>query len=198
MPARPPQVRFQGGLLTIIANNSTLADILSAVHARTGAVMDAPPGLAAERVAVRLGPGPPREVLAALLNGSRFDYIILGSETDPNAVRRIMLTLKQGAAPYTTAAVSAPAPQPPAVTPLPPFRQPIRTPEEVDEQESVGVPEEAPEVPEQIAPPPAPRQAPAQPVVKTPEQLLQELQRMQKQQQEEQQRPQNPPQPPNQ
>src|SRR5262249_49379553 len=40
MPAVAPQVTFQNGQLTIIAPNSTLGDILRAVHARTGAEVE--------------------------------------------------------------------------------------------------------------------------------------------------------------
>src|SRR5690242_8908758 len=42
MPASPPEVTFAGGQLTIAASNSTLADILQAVKAKTGAAMDVP------------------------------------------------------------------------------------------------------------------------------------------------------------
>jgi len=72
MPAIPPQVTYQGGQLTIQAQNSTLGDILRAVHAKTGASVDIPSN-ATERVVGRLGPGPAREVLASLLNGSHFN-----------------------------------------------------------------------------------------------------------------------------
>lgn len=194
MPASPPQVSYQrGGGLTIVANNSTLGDILSAVRARTGAVIEGLAGTAGERVVARIGPGPPREVLAALLNGSRFDYIILGSIEDPNAVRRVILTPKQGAgAPPTSASAPAAASvNPPPATgkgiPLVPGIRPRTLPEENEEQEVMG-PEEAPEVQEESPQPPPAQTAPgAPPQVKTPEQLLQELQKMQQQEQQQQQ-----------
>ena len=71
-----PQVSYQNGQLTIVAPNSTLADILRAVRKQTGAEIDIPE--ARERVVTRLGPGPARAVLAELLNGSRFNYVLLG------------------------------------------------------------------------------------------------------------------------
>src|SRR5881409_4274490 len=37
MPASAPQVFFRNGQLTIVARNSTLGDILRAVHTQTGA-----------------------------------------------------------------------------------------------------------------------------------------------------------------
>lgn len=93
MPAAPPKVGFQGGLLTIVAQNSTLSDILRDVHKLTGATIDMPPN-ASERVVTRLGPGAPRDVIASLLNGSSFNYVMLGSPSDPAAVTSVVLTPK--------------------------------------------------------------------------------------------------------
>ena len=94
MPSAPPKVTYLDGQLTIIAENSSLADILSAVCSQTGAVIDLPPGSGSDRVASRMGPGPAREVLAALLNGSRFDYIMTGSPANPTGVEHIILILR--------------------------------------------------------------------------------------------------------
>src|SRR4029077_10506946 len=80
MPALPPKVRFSNGLLTIVAENSTLADIRRAVRGETGAVVEIPAN-ATERVVTQLGPGPPRDVLVSLLHGSHFNYVMLGSPT---------------------------------------------------------------------------------------------------------------------
>jgi len=91
MPPRPPQVSYSNGQLLVIAHNSTLADILSAVSSQTGAVIDVPPGSGSERVAGRIGPGPARDVLAALLNGSQFDYIIVASLANPAGVEHVIL-----------------------------------------------------------------------------------------------------------
>src|ERR1700746_671938 len=65
----PPQVSYQNSQLTINAPNSTLGDILRAVRKQTGAEIEIPS--ASERVVTHLGPGPAREVMAELLNGSR-------------------------------------------------------------------------------------------------------------------------------
>jgi hypothetical protein len=94
-PASPPQVSFQGGELTITAQNSTLGDILKAVRAQTGATIDLP-GAASERVVGHFGPAPARDVLTSLLNGSHFNYLLLGSSTDPNALDRVILIAKSG------------------------------------------------------------------------------------------------------
>jgi hypothetical protein len=86
-------VTYANGKLTIVAKNSTLSDILTAVGEKTGAAIDVPED-ATERVVSELGPGPAREVVAALLNGSHFNYVMVGTETNPNSVARVILTAK--------------------------------------------------------------------------------------------------------
>src|SRR5512146_2652876 len=44
MPPTPPHVTYETGQLPIVAHNPTLADVLSAVRARTGAGIETPPG----------------------------------------------------------------------------------------------------------------------------------------------------------
>jgi hypothetical protein len=97
MPATAPQVSFQGGQLTISAQNSTLGDILKEVRTQTNASIDVP-GNAPERVVGHFGPGPARDVLTSLLNGSHFNYLLLGSPTDPNALDRVILMARSGGA----------------------------------------------------------------------------------------------------
>jgi hypothetical protein len=222
-PSRPfeqtpvaPQVTFSGGKLTISAANSTLADILSAVRSRLGAKVDFPQTAAQERVAVQLGPGNPRDVLAELLHGSPFDYILLGSDQDPQAVTDILITRRQPGSTVVAGGPGAgsqnPAPSQPepsgdedssdneAAAPAP---QPMATPTPGQAVPGQPVNMAAPlqQAPEQNAPggqnAPGNTQnaAPGSPQngnqVRTPEQLLQELQKMQ---QQEQQRRQKPPQ----
>lgn len=90
----PPQVTYQNGQLTIVAPNSTLGDILRAVRKQTGAEIEIP--VATDRVVTHLGPGPAREVVAELLNGSRFNYVLLGSSGDDAALTRVVLVMKTG------------------------------------------------------------------------------------------------------
>ena len=195
MPPVPPQVSYSNGLLTIVANNSTLSDVLRAVAARIGATIDAPPQLGAERVAARIGPGTPRDVMTDLLNGPGFDYILVGADGDPNAVRSIILTANRSSSSAGTAVTQG---------------QPARTvtpPQEEIEDEATGEGQFQPENPQ---PPPGPpaqqsstpqppfgQQLPPdqtggaqppfrggvgqQPQIKTPEQLLEDLRRMQQQ-----------------
>jgi hypothetical protein len=92
-PAAAPLVIYLNGKLSISAKNSTLGDILRAIAAKTGAAIDVPDN-ANERVVSQLGPGLPRDVMASLLNGSHFNYVMVGTESDPNAVARVVLTGK--------------------------------------------------------------------------------------------------------
>lgn len=187
LPPVAPTVTYRGGQLTIIAQNSTLFDILTGVRKATGAVVDAPPASAGERVATRLGPGRPSDVLAALLNGSRFDYILLGSPQDPGGVRRLILSPRSGGG---AAAAGAPGSSPgamfsrPAVRPVPGART---QPPDTSEGEE-GAPEETVEPAEQVPPEPEPQAVPPQQQeIKTPEQLQEELRQHEEQQRQQQQ-----------
>lgn len=177
MPAVPPKVSFSGGMLTIVAENSTLSDILRAVKTQTGAAVEIPPN-ATERVVTHLGPGAPRDVLSSLLNGSHFNYVMLGSPTNPAKVDRVILTSKSGSLPSGGSAPAVPAQNNPAPVPV----------DEADPQPSVDISEQ----PTEDGPENAgsqedqPQQPPnGQSQVKTPEQLLRELQQQQQQQQQQ-------------
>jgi hypothetical protein len=190
-----PQVSYENGQLTIVASNSTLGDILRAVRKQTGAEIDVPD--AKERVVTHLGPGPAREVIADLLNGSRFNYVLLGSPDNNNVLTKVVLVQKSG--PETVASnqpgMSSGGPSP-------------RHPNEIAQQPQ---PEEAMDTNDAEAPPeenadenadqPAAAEAeqpvanPDQQGVKTPQQLLQEMQQRQLQIQQQQQNGQYAPQP---
>jgi hypothetical protein len=196
-PTVAPQVKFQDGELTIVAHNSTLADVLHAVRKLTGAEMEIPPN-ASERVVADLGPGPARDVLAELLNGTHFNYVMVGSTTDPTAVQSIVLTPKSSA-PETA---SAAPPNRPGAPPrggvqgrfVPPAQAAVQDSSDEDDEAMGAEASEAPDPSEDQPQPAADQQAPAaQQTPKTPEQLLQELQRQQQQQQQQQQ-PGQPPQ----
>jgi hypothetical protein len=128
IPATPAKVSFQNGLLSISAQNSSLAEILRDVRQLTGAAIEVPPGAAAnERVVTSLGPGAPRDVLAGLLNGSSFNYVMLGSSTDPTAVSSVILTAKSTATvetPQVAAAAYQSDPEPLASHAFPPGARP--------------------------------------------------------------------------
>jgi hypothetical protein len=181
MPATPPQVSFQSGQLTITAQNSTLGDILRAVRNLTGAAVDVP-GNATERVAGNFGPGPARDVLSSLLNGSHFNYLLLGSASNPEALERVILTVKSSTAELATAA------NPPAAVPSQPTQS--------DGSDNAANEEQAPEEnlfaedPSTPADDQTPNAFGQQPAAntRTPDQMLQDLQRQQEVQQQMQQR----------
>jgi len=176
MPPSPPQVTYGNGLLTIVASNSTLSDILQAVAARTGATLDAPASLTGQRVAARLGPARPLDVVADLLAG--LDYIVVGASNDPEAIRNIILS------PSTSSSLPEPAGRHAAAQ----YQAP--PPEET---EGAAGPEPSPPAPE--AQPPATPAAQSPPPVKAPEELLEELRKLQDQQQQQPQPPQPPKEP---
>ena len=124
IPATPAKVSYQDGLLTISAQNSSLGEILRDVRKLTGASIEIPQGSGAnERVVTHLGPGAPRDVLAGLLNGSSFNYVMLGSSSDAMAVSSVILTPKTSSPGdvHTAANVSQnnPVPMPPNRFPPP-------------------------------------------------------------------------------
>ena len=119
LPASEPKVTYENGLLSISAQNSTLGEILRDVRQLTGASIEIPLGGTSERVVTQLGPGAPRDVLALLLNGTAFNYVMLGSTSDPNAVASIVLTPtpSSSSGESQTVANAAPAPQPQPMMP---------------------------------------------------------------------------------
>jgi hypothetical protein len=194
-PPTAPQVSYNNTHLTIIAQNATLSQVLRSVQSLTGASVEMPSGASSERVVGQFGPGQPRDVLNALLNGCKFNYIILGVNGNPGAVQKVILTTARPASSVNTAQNNA-----------------VQQPEEPQEEESYSEPESQP-VPQQPVPPPIRHrpnmpgrmpetfnQQPPQPqpqptpdnggdnpqfpAAKSPEQLLQELQQMQQQQQQ--------------
>jgi hypothetical protein len=195
------QVSYEDGQLTIIAENSKLGDILAAVSERMGAEIELPASASDERIWVRLGPGPARRVLAALLGGTDLDYVIQASETDPEGIQSVLLT------PRTKAAVVAPG--------IPPGSagqargasrrnpQPNRGPAEIPGRENSTEPATPAEVPQAGAPPASAELQPAtaelQPslntteadadksAAKTSEQMIQKLQNMYQQRKQMQQ-----------
>jgi hypothetical protein len=94
--AAPPkstlEVTFRDGLLTIHANKASLSDVLFAVHQRTGAEVTIAAGAEQEQVAAEIGPLPAPEAIARLLNGSKFNYLILSNAENPRLLDKIILS----------------------------------------------------------------------------------------------------------
>jgi len=93
-PPKPLDVAFRNGLLSIRANRVSLSEVLFAVQQRTGADIAIPAGAEQEKVAVNDGPAPAAEVLAHLLNGSKFNFLIVNSASDPRVLDKVVLTLR--------------------------------------------------------------------------------------------------------
>ncbi|HSZ61940.1 MAG TPA: AMIN domain-containing protein [Terriglobales bacterium] len=85
-------VSFVNGLLSIHAEKATLAQVLFEVQRQTRADIAIPAGAEQEEVAADLGPAPARDVLAALLNGSHYNFIFVGNEL---SLDQVILTLRQ-------------------------------------------------------------------------------------------------------
>ena len=97
-----PVVSYEDGQLTILAENSTLASILTAVGSATGSSMDVPAGTGSDRVWISLGPGPARAVLAALLVGTDLDYVIQAADEDSTRIQSVLLSPRSKGRPGDT------------------------------------------------------------------------------------------------
>lgn len=114
-PSVPLQVSYRNGLLSIHANKATLSQVLYAVQQRTGADISIAAGAEQEAVVAEIDPAPAPEVLARLLNGSRFNFLILSSANDPLQLDKVILTTRTDAGNYIPPpmqADEAPAPEP--------------------------------------------------------------------------------------
>jgi hypothetical protein len=139
-PAPPPlQVSFKAGMLSISSHRSSLSEILLAVQQRTGADIAIPTGAEQEQVAAELGPAPAPEVLAHLLNGSKFNFLIVSSPADPAVLDRVILSQRSTLLmplpqtptqirPATPPEEESPPPAEPEVMPQPPPQPPQETP----------------------------------------------------------------------
>ncbi len=198
LPESAPQVTYQNGLLTILAQNATLGEILKQVKKLTGASIDLPANGAPERVVTEIGPGAPRDVLAVLLNGTQFNYVMLGSISNPSAIESILLTPKPGSGEVQATGggfqQSTQAMNPAVPQPVQPFRQRViasapppeaaadddntgdeaddnSTADDSDQEQPAQPPVAQPPGSNQFGQPGDPNQPNAGP--KTPEQLLQ-------------------------
>ncbi len=80
LPQPALSVTFENGKLRIRADKATLAQVLFEVQRQTQAEIAIPAGAEQEQVVADLGPAPARDVLAALLNGSAYNFVFVGTE----------------------------------------------------------------------------------------------------------------------
>jgi hypothetical protein len=110
-PANQLQVQCPNGTLKIVAQRVPLAAVLTEIHRCTGAEISIPSGAQSEEVFANLGPAPARQVLTSLLNGSAYNFIMIGSERDPNLLRSVLIS-PRGSAGESMPAIVQPAPEP--------------------------------------------------------------------------------------
>lgn len=102
-PATNAAVDYVSGELTVVADNAPLGLVLKLIAAKTGAVVDLVPELQNEPVVARLGPSPVREVLTALLDSPRIDYIVLGEGNETGKLQRIVVRMRHSFALFAAA-----------------------------------------------------------------------------------------------
>jgi hypothetical protein len=110
-------VAYQNGELTIEARNAPLVEVLRSACSELGAVLEGAVG-ATDRVVVHLGPGPPPEVLASLLEG-RLNYAVAGTIGDRNAAPVRVIVFGRVRARRAERAEDDTPPPPPARASLP-------------------------------------------------------------------------------
>ena len=93
-PQPPLQVSYEHGMLSIHSDRATLSEVLYAVQKKTGADIGIPAGAEQERVAADIEPAPAPEVLARLLNGSKFNFLIVSSPTDSTKLEKVILSTR--------------------------------------------------------------------------------------------------------
>jgi len=157
-PATPTatlKVEFKNSQLSIWADKASLAQVLNEVRQKTGAEVTFPAAAGQEQMVANIGLLPVREALTALLNGSRFNFILVGADSDPSKVKSVTLTFLSGdvsqpalAAPSEQPAVVEGAPQPDTAQPdMPPHPEAQPQPQEgAAQQEDPGPQEPSPPV----------------------------------------------------
>jgi hypothetical protein len=117
-----PRVRvsFRNDLLTVWAEKASLAEVLNEIHHQTGADIAIPSGAEQDQVVANYGPGPAEQVIAALLNGSRFNFVTVGAPDNPAKISSVILIPRTGgAAPPAAYVQQPPQPQPRPTPPQP-------------------------------------------------------------------------------
>ena len=147
--------------LSVHAENASLTQTLQRIADKTGMHIE---GLSIDqRVFGTFGPGAPRDVLNALLDGTGYNVIMVGS-LDNGAPRQLILSqAKSGNAPQAQSAQPA---------------QPASSDDDSNPDGSSD--DQLPTPPQTFTPPPGSDQAP--PPNRTPQQMLQQLQEMRQQQ----------------
>lgn len=190
-PAQRARVTYSGGLLTVSASNSSLNQILREISHQTGIKITG--GVADERVFGEYGPAASSEVLAALLDGTASNMVIV--QNTASAPAELILTPRMGGPTPPnpnatrfddTASDEPPVRQPEAAQPNPPQPPPqTQTPAPTTPPAAAAAPIQS--NPDTAAPTPPPADSTQQQSpngVKTPQQIYDELMRLRQQQQQ--------------
>jgi len=98
-PAPSPEpmaaVNYTQGQLTVVSQNASLGTVLKLISTKTGAVIDIAPELQNEPVIAQIGPSAVREVMSALLDSPKIDYIIMGSGNASGGMEKILVRTRQ-------------------------------------------------------------------------------------------------------
>jgi AMIN domain len=140
-PVSRVQVEFLNGKLSIKADKATLAQVLFQVHQQTGADIAIPPAASQEQVVTNIGPAPVRDAMAALLYGSPYDFVLVGSDRNPGQLSSVLLTPRGNSSGAAFPASSGPP----------------------GADNSVGLPPEPDPVPQPFIPPEPPQNDDSQP-----------------------------------
>ncbi len=93
IPLGQVAVTYENGEVTVKARNATLGQVLRAICSRIGAELDAE-SEDREPVVGTFGPGAAKDVLASLLIGSHFNYVMQTSDDDPTMLARVIVVPK--------------------------------------------------------------------------------------------------------
>jgi len=132
-PPNPARVSWDSRGLEIEASNSSLYQILHQVAAATGAKFE---GLTRDqRIFGSYGPGPGRDVLLKLLDGSDYNVLMIGGR-DADAPLEIVLSARSPGSPQTAANRNTPGDDDPHPQPDEPIEPPL--PLSVQQQFAAG------------------------------------------------------------
>jgi hypothetical protein len=93
----PPIAQNVGGRLIIHARGQDFASVLQAVGTASGIDIEMPAQSATDPVFIDVGPVSAKEAVVALMDGAKYNYVIMGSRSDPGAVTRIILSERSNA-----------------------------------------------------------------------------------------------------
>lgn len=113
-PTPEPTVHYASGQLSVTSQSASLGTVLKLISAKTGATIDLAPELQNEPVVAQIGPSAVRDVMTALLDSPKIDYIIMGSGASDGGLQRILVRRRQsfGRTEFAASRPFQPPPQP--------------------------------------------------------------------------------------